>query len=160
MSVSHILGFKQWHVSIRVVSNYIVGLGLGLCSIHITLSFPSNHVYGFRNSVPGPARDVDHTLLGKIRQPQHLTPIPSSSPTFLQLPSVAGRVRVHYERGSAGNRDCGGLFPGPVPPPSLWRLQEAAAHGSLWHTAGVVSVLSHRLHSSTGCQHGWFGSRS
>ncbi len=61
---------------------------------------------------------------------------------------------MHYERGGAGNRDCGCLFPGSLPPASLWRLQEAAAHGSLWHTAGLVFMLSHRLHSSPGCQHG------
>lgn len=54
----------------------------------------------------------------------------------------------------AWDRDRGGVLPGAVPAAPLWRLQEAAAHGLVWHAAGLVPVLSHRLHSTPGRQHG------
>lgn len=60
------------------------------------------------------------------------------------------------ERGCSGHRDRGGVFPGAVPVAPIWRLQEAAAHGVVWHAAGLVSVFPHRLYFTSGCQHGQY----
>lgn len=58
------------------------------------------------------------------------------------------------EWGCAGDRDRRGVLLGAVPAAPLWRLQEAAAHGLVRHAAGLVPVLSHRLYSTPGRQHG------
>lgn len=60
------------------------------------------------------------------------------------------------ERGCSGHRDRGGVLLGAVPAAPIWRLQEAAAHGVVRHAAGLVSVFPHRLHFTSGCQHGQF----
>lgn len=58
------------------------------------------------------------------------------------------------EWGGSGYRDRGGVLPGSVPAATIWRLQEAAAHGAVWHAAGLVPVFPHRLHFTPGRQHG------
>lgn len=60
----------------------------------------------------------------------------------------------HYEWCCAGCRGCSRLPFGPLPPPALWRFAGAAADGPLRNAAVLVSLLPHRLHPATRCQHG------
>lgn len=64
------------------------------------------------------------------------------------------------EWGCSGYRDRGGVLPGAVPAAPIWRLQEAAAHGVVWHAAGLVPVFPHRLYLTSGRQHGQYRSPS
>lgn len=74
----------------------------------------------------------------------------------VQVSSWLLREAEQDERGCSGYRDRGGVLLGALPAAPVWRLQEAAAHGVVWHTAGLVPVLSHRLHFTSGRQHGQF----
>lgn len=80
---------------------------------------------------------------------------------ILAAPTFLSGCWVEVERdewGRAWDRDRGGVFPGAVPAASLWRLQEAAAHGLVRHAAGLVPMLPYRLHSPPGRQHGQYSS--
>lgn len=59
-----------------------------------------------------------------------------------------------YAWGRFDCRDCRRLPPGLLPPAALWRFAAAALDGPVRDAAVLVSLLPHRLHPATWCQHG------
>lgn len=70
---------------------------------------------------------------------------------LMQVSGGLQRGARRDEWGSSGYRDRGGVLLGTVPATPVWRLQEAAAHGVVWHAASLVSVFPHCFYFTSGC---------